>query len=253
MAKQAKYYLKSLGNKSKTDKIDAKGLSQLACERSIELWTPPSKEIGRLRTTYRLKDMLLKDKTQTENRLHALQSSYQPDKFVVKHLKQYLNSIESRLDKIKEEIESRLETENEFNKKVHQIANSIIGISAITVGQIAAETNGFNLFSSQAQLISYCGYDIKLIQSGKFAGQEKISKQGCSRIRKALYFPAISAVTHSDGIFYKLYERVYLNTKIKMKGYVAVQRKLLTIIYTLWKNNSTFDPNYQNKHPMHAS
>ncbi len=30
-----------------------------------------------------------------------------------------------------------------------------------------------------------------------------------------------------------------------MKGYVAVQRKLLILIYTLWKNNVDFDPDYQ--------
>jgi len=30
-----------------------------------------------------------------------------------------------------------------------------------------------------------------------------------------------------------------------MKGYVAVQRKLLCLIYTLWKTDEAFDPNYQ--------
>ena len=34
-------------------------------------------------------------------------------------------------------------------------------------------------------------------------------------------------------------------TGIKMKGYVAVQRKLLVLIYTLWKNDMEFDPNYE--------
>jgi len=30
-----------------------------------------------------------------------------------------------------------------------------------------------------------------------------------------------------------------------MKGAVAVQRKLLVLIYTLYKNNQDFDPNFQ--------
>ena len=29
-----------------------------------------------------------------------------------------------------------------------------------------------------------------------------------------------------------------------MRGYVAVQRKLLCMIYTLWKKNEVFDPEY---------
>ena len=30
-----------------------------------------------------------------------------------------------------------------------------------------------------------------------------------------------------------------------MKGYVAVQKKLLTMMYTLWKRNEMFEPDYQ--------
>lgn len=40
-----------------------------------------------------------------------------------------------------------------------------------------------------------------------------------------------------------------------MKGYVAVQRKLLALIYTLWKNNNEVNNSYQkpvcgNKEPV---
>jgi len=30
-----------------------------------------------------------------------------------------------------------------------------------------------------------------------------------------------------------------------MKSYVAVQRKLLVLIYTLWKNDAVYNPKYQ--------
>ena len=37
-----------------------------------------------------------------------------------------------------------------------------------------------------------------------------------------------------------------LNTsKIKMKAYVAIQRKLLVLIYTLYKNNTEFQDNFK--------
>ena len=54
--------------------------------------------------------------------------------------------------------------------------------------------------------------------------------------------PAFSVVTYKTGPFFELYERVYNRTKIKMKAYVAVQRKLLILIYTLWKKNESFRP-----------
>ena len=39
-----------------------------------------------------------------------------------------------------------------------------------------------------------------------------------------------------------LYYRILEKQAIKMKGYVAVQRKMLMLIYTLWKKNETYDP-----------
>jgi transposase len=46
---KAKYYLRSLGHKSKNDKIDARGLAQMGLEQNLPLWEPLSKEIYTLR------------------------------------------------------------------------------------------------------------------------------------------------------------------------------------------------------------
>ena len=58
--------------------------------------------------------------------------------------------------------------------------------------------------------------------------------------------PAMSAARYNDD-YVKLYNRIFFNSKIKMKGNVAIQRKLLLLIYTLFKNNTEFDPNYNQK------
>ena len=46
---KAKHYLKSLGHKSKNDKIDARGLAQMGAEQNLDLWQPLSKNIYDLR------------------------------------------------------------------------------------------------------------------------------------------------------------------------------------------------------------
>ena len=53
--------------------------------------------------------------------------------------------------------------------------------------------------------------------------------------------PALNVVRFQEKPFTALYERVYQRTNLKMKGYVAVQRKLL--IFALWKRNEKYDPN----------
>ena len=51
--------------------------------------------------------------------------------------------------------------------------------------------------------------------------------------------PALTAVKF-ELLFTQLYIRVYKKSGIKMKGYVAVQRKLLQLVYHLWKNSEAF-------------
>ena len=43
------------------------------------------------------------------------------------------------------------------------------------------------------------------------------------------------------------YIRIIQNKPSKMVGQVAIQRKLLVLIYTLWKNDTCYDLNYKNK------
>ena len=53
--------------------------------------------------------------------------------------------------------------------------------------------------------------------------------------------PALNAVTYKVSPLCNLFDRVYSKTTIKMKGYVAVQKKLLVMLFTLWKKNEAFN------------
>lgn len=242
---QSTYFLKSQGNKSKTDKIDASGLAQMGAERQLRIWTPPSKHLMEIRNLSRHKDALEKTKTQMNNRLHAHSSSFQANDLIVKQLKEQIEYLDEQIAAIALAIDQALETQSGFGQKVEKIANSINGVGKATVACIAAEALGFELFYSIGQLTSFVGYDIIENQSGNHRGKTRISKKGNSHIRKALFFPALNVVRLEVKTFSDLYERVFDRTKIKMKGYVAVQRKLLCLIYTLWKKDEAFDPDYQ--------
>ncbi|MBK6931929.1 MAG: IS110 family transposase [Saprospirales bacterium] len=117
---------------------------------------------------------------------------------------------------------------------------------------IISETNGFELIENKAQLVSYAGYDVVERQSGSsIKGKTRISKKGNAHIRRALHYPALSAARYDPNL-HALYQRVVeRNPKAKMVALVAVQRKLLVLIYTLFKNNMEYDPNYaKNKTPI---
>ena len=94
------------------------------------------------------------------------------------------------------------------------------------------------MFESIRQVVSYAGLDVVMKESGKFKGKTKISKKGNARIRQCLFMPAMSAIQHNDKIkdlYWRIRER---NPDIKRKGIVAGMRKLLILIFVLWKKNN---------------
>lgn len=243
---KTKFYLKSKGQRSKTDKLDARGLAAFGAEQKLEYWKPFSKDLYRLRALTRHLEALQGTKTQISNQLHALKHGMFEVKEVIKSLNQTLKYLEKQIAKIKEEIEQTVLDDEKMAKKAKLLC-SIKGVGLLSVAIIIAETNAFTLFKSRKQLASYAGYDIIENQSGKKTGKGRISKQGNVHIRRAMHFPALNVVRYDVGGFKPLQERIYGRSGLKMKGYVAVQRKLLCLFYTLWKNNEEFDPKINQK------
>lgn len=142
---------------------------------------------------------------------------------------------------IKTEIKIMVDSDDLLKEKITNVC-TIKGIRFMTAITIIAETNGFALATNQRQLVSY---DIVQNQSGTtLNGKTRISKKGNNRIRKALYFSSIS-VSQFDTKHKRVYSQIYEKTTIKMKGIVAVHRRLLVLIYTIFTNNVPYDPNYK--------
>ena len=243
---KAKAFAKSLNYKSKTDKIDAKVLAQMCLERDLEEWQPASEQWLKIKRLCRERAELLAEKTAVSNRLHAKEHSHQPDAQSLKRAKTLLKFLKKQIKEVEQAIENAVEADVQVKQKVDNVC-TIKGVGVITAASVIAETNGFALFKNKAQLVSYAGYDLVENQSGSsLNGKTRISKKGNSHIRRCLHFPALVAIKHNIR-FKNLYDRVFENTKIKMKGAVAVQRKLLVLIYTLYRKNQPFDPEYNPK------
>ena len=100
------------------------------------------------------------------------------------------------------------------------------------------------MIRNKRQLTSYAGLDVKEKQSGtSVKGKPRISKKGNRHLRKAMHMPALAAIRH-DERFKAIFTRLVSRHGIKMKAAVAVQRKLLEMIYTIYKTKTAFDQDY---------
>jgi transposase len=243
---KAKKYMESLGLKSKNDRIDAKDLARMGCEQKLQEWSPLSPFYHKLRTYTRLHEDLQLKKTDTTNQVHALKHSAVQMKDAIKVLERLVEVFDKELVKTKKLIEDHIATNAEIEERVNKVC-SIKGVGILTAATLVAEYNGFDLIKNIPQLVSLGGYDVVEDQSGKRIGKTKISKKGNAHVRRILHMPALNMITHKVGAMPALFARTLDKHGIKMKSYVALQRKLLILIYTLGKKNEKFDENYHNK------
>ena len=243
---KSKKYIQSMGFKTKNDDIDARGLAMMAVQQYHKVWQPLNGFYYELRGYTRQHQSLTEQKTVFKNQLHAIVLGMYRNKLIEKQLAKIISLLDKQIEELDKQIKRKIEEEQVVKYKVDNIIK-IKGVGILTVATILAETGGFELFENSKQLVSYAGYDVVENSSGKHTGKTKISKKGNSRIRRCLHMPALCVVTLKQAPFLNIYERTLIKHNIKMKSYVAVQKKLLTTIYALWKNNTAFDNLFQSK------
>jgi transposase len=158
-------------------------------------------------------------------------------------MKARIKLLDKQIDQIEVEIKDLLNKNPDVHQKVKSMV-SITGIGVITAVTTLAETNGFELIRNIRQLTNYAGFDVVEKQSGtSVKAKPKISKKGNRYLRKAMYMPSLAAIRYA-GKYKDLYNRLLDRHGIKMKAVVAVQRKLLEMMYIVYKTGKSFDKNY---------
>lgn len=240
---RVKKYAESLQQRSKTDLLDAKMLCVLGMERSVDLWEPAREVLQNLKNLSRERGQLVKEQSALKCKLHALEYSFDFHERVVSRLKSRLELIAVQIKEVESEMLEMVVSDEELNTKT-SLLTSIPGISFISAMVVIAETRGFQGIKSAKQLISYTGYDVVHRESGLFKGKTSISKRGNSHIRAALYMPSLTAV-RCNPTLKPFYQRLKAKKAKPIIGLVAVQRKLLCLMFTLWKSDVSYDPNYE--------
>ncbi len=129
-------------------------------------------------------------------------------------------------------------------KQQSDLLDSIPGIGAATAALLLAEIVNLKQYTSARQVAAYAGLVPRERRSGSSVrGRVCLSKIGNARLRKALYFPAITALRSSD--FFKAWaEPLRTRGKSKMSVIGAAMRKLIHLAYGVIKTGKPFDPNW---------
>jgi transposase len=212
-------------------------------EKKLDIWQKPKQILRELRQLTRERGQLIDQRTVLKNQLHAEQSEAFPSQKSIDRMKTLIMVIDGQEKEIMKEIRELTKQDKEVCKAVELLC-SIPGIALLTAVIIIGETNCFNLIRNKKQLVSFAGLDIREKESGtSVRAKPKISKKGNRHIRKAMHFPALTAIRH-DERYKAIFERLVGKHGIKMKATVAVQRKLLELTYIVFKTNNPYDKQY---------
>lgn len=221
--------------RSKTDRLDAELIARFTATQQPPLWTPPAREIRELQALVRRLDALQGMRTQEANRLAA--------GVVVDDVRDSIEAVLAGLDAqiahLRRRIRAHLDQHPGLRAQ-HDLLTTIPGIGDATAAVLIAELFD-KRYTSARQAAAFAGLVPRLVESGTLRRRARLSKIGPSRLRKALYFPAVTALRWNPTIR-AVRTRLAAAGKPPMVIIGAAMRKLIHLAYGVLKSGRAYEP-----------
>ena len=226
-------------SRTKTDKVDAELIARFCLAQRPAVWSPPAPELRELQALVRRLESLVEMRVAEENRLSSGVSADAVKQSLEEHIAYLIEQIKQTEALIREHINNHPDL-----KQQSELLDSIPGIGETTAALLLAEIVNIKAYKSARQVAAYAGLVPRERRSGSSVrGRVCLSKIGNARLRKALYFPAMTALRSSD--FFKAWaEPLRMRGKSKMSVIGAAMRKLIHLAYGVIKTGKPFDPNW---------
>lgn len=233
-------YARSKLMRNKTDKLDGDVIAEFCAAQHPEGWSPLPEEVRQLRDLVRHLEDLQEMRNQESNRL----TEGRPTEVVRQLLTAHLAFLEQQISEVEERIQAHIDG-HPILKSKQELLISIQGIGALTAARLLAEN--IQAFRTTREVVAFFGLNPQKSESGSSVHRkQKLSKIGRSSLRKALYFPAISAMRYNP-IIKTFCDNLRERGKINMVLIGAAMRKLLCLALGVLKSGIPFDPHYARK------
>ena len=222
--------------RNKTDKLDSAIIAAFCATHKPAAWQPLTEAQRRLRALVRHREDLLQTQLQQQNRLRDT-----TDTLVVASLQAVLDTLASQLAAVEQAIKEHLAADSELRTNL-QLLTSIVGIGVVTAAKLLAEFGDVAHYESAKAAAADAGLTPSHFESGTSVRRRpRLSKVGKAGVRRALYWPAITAMRYCPAC--KAYaDRLAARGKAKKVIIGAVMRKLVHIIYGVLKHRTPYDP-----------
>lgn len=221
--------------RSKTDRIDAELIARFTASHQPAPWTPPALEIRQLQALVRRLDALQGMRTQELNRLAAGVTVAD----VRASIEAVVANLDAQIAHVHQLIRDHLDRHPGLRAQ-RELLTTIPGIGETTAAVLIAELFD-KRYTSARQAAAFAGLVPRLVESGTLRGRTRLSKIGPSRLRKALYMPAMAALRWNPTIR-AVRTRLHAAGKPPMVIIGAAMRKLIHLAYGVLKSGRAYQP-----------
>jgi len=238
--RQSSNFAKALDNRSKSDIIDAKMLFDFRVMAKVEdikvlVIDQTQETLGEMLSYYKL---LQKQRNGFSNHLESLESK-EGNSFIIKQLNKEIKQLKEQEKNIIEQMRQLITSDEILSIKFENI-KTIKGIGDLS--SIAL----IHLFitypqANRQQITALIGLDsIEQTSGTSINRKSRISKKGSAIYRSILFMPVLCAI-RSNPYMQVFYDRLKENGKHSTLAQIAVMKKMILIVHSLYKNNKKFD------------
>ena len=219
-----RHYAKAMGNRAKTDRVDAEMIARLIAQEHARLrtYTPPTTDQRRL-------DRLLKRRAKLTSVKCTLRLTMRNLDGFSAELKAVMCKLDALMAKIDAAI-SAIAARSPQYAEAQQRLQTIVGVGPL-VGAALTNTLERVPFRNADALVAFIGYDPRANDSGHKAGRRRLSKRGSGELRRLLFNAAMSAV--KTKIWKPIYEHYRAQGWSTTAALIIIARKIARTAWSI--------------------
>lgn len=228
-----KHYARAVGNRAKTDRVDAELIARLVAQEHAHLrpYTPPTANQRKLDRLIRRRAKIVRIK----NSLKLTMGNLSGFTAELKAVSLKLDALIAKIDSAMSAVAAHSPQHGEAQRHVQ----TIVGVGPV-VGMALTNTLERVPFRNADAFVAFIGYDPRANDSGHKIGRRRLSKRGPAELRRLLFNAAMSAA--KTKVWRPIYEHYRTRGWSTTAALVIIARKIARAAWSIHHYHSTFDP-----------
>lgn len=238
-AKRVRDYANSMGAYAKNDRIDAQMIRHYAqvafAKDRLKLRESRTEIAQQLEDLLRRRNQLVGQRAVEKQHLEAT-----INKESVRSITRMIKQLDKEIERIEDRIKAYIKDDDHLEKSKEQLLQ-VQGVGEVTALTLLTQLPELGNLSNK-EIVALVGLAPYCQDSGKKTGRRMIFG-GRELIRSTLYMATMSAIRFNKPIR-EFYQRLLANGKLKKVALIACMRKLLTILNSMAKTGSEWNPDF---------